>query len=521
MKLWCADRQRLSLVDVVKAGATSTASPLPSGKYPAREHIRKVLAELGVDDGLIYLPGEPTRIYEDSDMGPRLRQRRYFFYITGADIADCKVTYDIRQGKLILWIPYVEPRQVLWYGRGVTAAEAKQLYDVDDVRYTTQLSQFLNERLNEPGAPTLYILHPEQAPGISLVASGTAQVDFTSLQPAMDRARVVKTDHEVALIRRANDISSAAHRAVAEHLLGMTNEQDIEAVFRAACVSRGAHLLAYPTIAGAGVNASSLHYGANDQPLAGKQLVVVDAGCEYSCYASDITRTLPVPGAFSAEGAAIYRLVEEIQRACISRVRPGLLYYRLHILAHMLVTKGLAELGILRGDRKAMAAAGTSAAFFPHGLGHHMGLDCHDVNGADRLLISSDVVHGAKKRRDFVSAEDLVTMKKVDAQKVAGQKVSYQANSRPYNGRQLLQPNMVVTIEPGIYFCREYIEGYFLNDLVHSKFIDREVLERYYDVGGVRIEDDILVTNNGYENLTSAPKSTELLDIISDGFEHV
>jgi Xaa-Pro dipeptidase len=505
---------------LVRATRTNEAdATILEKKYPARQHVRKVIDELGVDDGLIFLPGEPTRQYEDSDMGPEFRQRRYFYYLTGANFADCAVTYEIAAEKLTLWIPYVEPRQVLWYGSTPDAASAIQLYDVDEVRYTTQLPKFLHAHLTKPSPPILYILHPQQGPSVSNAISASAlaasrvQVDFTSLQPAMDQARVVKTDYEVALIRRANDVSSAAHRKIAESLLGLRNEQDIEALFRAGCTARGAHSQAYAIIAGAGVNASTLHYDANNQPLKGKQLVVIDAGCEWNCYASDITRTLPISGSFTREAAAIYKLVQRMQDVCIDGIRPGVLYYKLHLRAHAVALTGLLELGILRGDPRDIAQAGTSAAFFPHGLGHHVGLETHDVSGSERLLLMTNSPRFEGSKRETVPPAALLALAREAENEAAG--------GRPYRGRQYLQPNMVVTVEPGIYFCREYIEGYFLNNPSHAKFIDQHVLEKYYDVGGVRIEDDILVTEDGYENLTTAPKGKELLDVINDGFEHL
>ncbi|EGR48826.1 uncharacterized protein TRIREDRAFT_61765, partial [Trichoderma reesei QM6a] len=430
---------------------------------PAKEHARKVAQKLGVQDGLIYLPGQPSQNYEDSDQPPPLRQRRYFFYLTGANFHDCFVTYEIRTDVLILWIPYVEPRQVLWFGSTPDTARAKQLYDVDEVRYSSQLPKFLESRLASTN--TLYVLHEDQAPP----------------RPAMDRARCIKDEYEIAMIRQANDVSSAAHRKVAEMLLRLSNEREIEAVFQAVCCARGARSQAYPVIAGSGANASTLHYEDNDQPLDGKELVVVDAGCEWRCYASDITRTLPIKGRFSTKAAAVYNLVQTMQEECIRSIKPGVQFYKLHLHAAAVGTVGLLKLGILKGDVAEISKAGTISAFFPHGLGHHVGLEVHDMSAALELGNNQAAGSRAKSMRE----------------------------------RQLLEPNMIVTVEPGIYFCREYIEGYFLNNPTHAKFIDKDVLEGYYSVGGVRIEDDILVTEDGYENLTPAPKGEEMIRIIN------
>ncbi|EQL02637.1 Peptidase M24, structural domain protein [Ophiocordyceps sinensis CO18] len=205
----------------------------------------------------------------------------------------------------------------------------------------------------------------------------------------MDRARVVKTDYEVAMIRRANDVSSAAHRSVAGRLLRLTNERDVEALFQAACHMRGTRSQAYGAIAGAGANAATLHYVDNDAPLVGSQLVLVDAGCEWDCYASDVTRTMPLSGSFSPRAAAVHAIVQRMQEECIARVRPGAVYYHLHLHAAAVALTGLLQLGILRGHRDDIARAGTVAAFFPHGLGHHVGLEVHDVDGGFPLLAPS------------------------------------------------------------------------------------------------------------------------------------
>ncbi|KAL0931950.1 xaa-pro dipeptidase [Colletotrichum truncatum] len=484
--------------------SVNSVAPIPA-KYPAKLHARKVAAELNVSDGLVFLPGEPSRSYEDSDMGPTFRQRRYFYYLSGANFADCAVTYELASDRLILWIPYVEPRQVLWFGRTPGITECLKQFDVDDVRYNTQLNKFLYRNLT-PGS-TLYVLHPDQVPlsGEFLREMADVRVDLTSLQPAVDQARVVKTEYEVAMIRKANAISAAAHRRVAERLLKLDNESEIEAIFQAWCTSAGARDQSYAIIAGSGKNAGTLHYDANNEPLEGRDVVVFDAGCEFHCYASDITRTLPIPGRFSTEAAAVYAIVERMQDECIGLIRPGTLFFDLHIHASKVAQQGLLKLGVLKGDAAEVWDAGTVAAFFPHGLGHHVGLEVHDVTGRERLLLLNNVMgSGRVGKREVITPEMMGAMARATA---AGASAP-----PPYKGRQYLRKNMIVTVEPGM----EYIEGYFLSNPKHARFIDKAVLEKYYRVGGVRIEDDILITDDGYENLsTGAPKGEELLRVIN------
>lgn len=297
---------------------------------------------------------------------------------------------------------------------------------------------------------TIFILHRDQVPPIDYDrAAGVVVLDSTHLQPAMDAARVIKTPFEVAAIRRANAVSSAAHRRVLSQLKRMTNEREIEACFRGYCLAAGAKHQAYPVIAGSGSNAATLHYAANDEPLAGRQLVVLDAGCEWLLYASDVTRTFPVggAGALTPEARAVYAVVERMQERCIAAVRPGLPYYRLHLLAAMIATEGLLALGVLKGgSAHDIFAKGTVSAFFPHGLGHHVGLDVHDVSGREALMLggppSAAVAgkrRGAAGKREWITPETMALLCR-DGLTV----------SPPHKGRQALAENMIVTIEPGM-----------------------------------------------------------------------
>ncbi|KAK3938340.1 peptidase M24, structural domain-containing protein [Diplogelasinospora grovesii] len=468
-----------------------------------------------VTSGLIFLPGQDEHAYEDSDMGPAFRQRRYFYYLSGVNIPGCAVTYDLRSDQLILWIPCTDPRTVLWYGRTPTLGEVKEKVDVDDVRYIKGLAKYLYVAVAGSGQ-TLYVLHEDQAPRFENGrVKGTITIDTSKLKPAMDAARVVKSNYEVSMIRRANAVSSAAHKAVLSRLKKLTNEREIEAIFMASCLAQGASRQAYPVIAGSGPNASTLHYDANNESLAGRQLVCLDAGAEWNCYASDITRTFPISGKFSREAKQIYKIVQQMQEECIHMIKPGVVYYTLHLHACRVATKELLKLGILQdGSVEEMMQKGTVAAFFPHGLGHHVGLEVHDVSGKERLILDYNVGQGSRgankggnvKKREFIGSAHLASLYREHmALATAGAAVE----PPPYHGRQKLERNMVVTVEPGLYFCKEYLQAFFLDNPLHAPHINKGTLARYWDVGGVRIEDCILVTDAGYENLTTAPKGEE------------
>jgi Xaa-Pro dipeptidase len=195
--------------------------------------------------------------------------------------------------------------------------------------------------------------------------------------------------------------------------------------------------MAYPVIAGAGENASTLHYIENSADLAGNDLVVVDAGCEYKGYASDITRTLPISGRFWGKAAEIHGVVQDMQEACIAAAKPGKPFYELHVLAADIALDGLLELGILMGNREKIRRQGTVSAFFPHGLGHHVGLEVHDVSGDLPLMgVGAKGKMGAGAKRETMSAKGLVGL--MDAEETATRSMAP------------LEPGMVVTIEPGM-----------------------------------------------------------------------
>jgi Xaa-Pro dipeptidase len=360
-------------------------------------------------------------------------------------------------------------------------------YDVDSVYLNEELFDHLDQWKEDNPDSTFFILHKDHRP----VDKPFANVDSEKLKHAINVCRVIKDHHEIECIRRANQISASAHRAVLTNIRHFKNEAQIRGIFEDVCISREAKQ-AYSVIAGSGENAGELHYVKNNEPLKGRQLVCLDAGAEYQCYASDVTRTFPISGSWPSEEArCIYSLVKLMQETCIRLLKPGAKLFDLHVLCHVIAVDGLLKLGILHnGTRKEILKAGTSRAFYPHGLGHHVGLDVHDVN---------DIPAMTHAQRDHPLLD------------IATARAPCLLDQPP------LEEGMVITIEPGIYFNRYELHRAYLDSPVHSKFINQDVLERYYAVGGVRIEDDVLITSRGYENLTTAPKGEEALEIIRNG----
>ncbi|KAL9109054.1 MAG: hypothetical protein Q9227_006294 [Pyrenula ochraceoflavens] len=438
-----------------------------SGKYPAKKHARKVtdyLKENGynVKNAIIYLEGQKTHNKEDNDEVGPFRQRRYFYYLSGCELPDSYLAYQVGSDYLTLFIPPIDEDSVIWSGLPLMPKEALEKYDVDNC----QTSDFVNDFMERTPEGDVFIISEQRSPHAKLLRFN--HTNGTAVKKAIEECRVVKDDYEIALLQKANDVSAVAHKAIVEAAKSAKNECEVEAAFVSKTIACGCHDLAYHPIAASGTNAATLHYVKNDEPLAGRLNLLVDAAAEYSCYCADVTRTFPISGTFSKESKIIYDIVDEMQQSCFGMLKAGVLWESVHEKAHRVAIKGLKAAGILVGDDNEIFEKRVSVAFFPHGLGHYLGMDTHDTGG----------------------------------------KANYQDEDpmfRYLRVRGTVPAGSVITVEPGIYFCRFIVDPAIQNPVL-GKFIDEKVVENFWEVGGVRIEDDVVITDDGYKNLTTAPK---------------
>ncbi|MEO2094095.1 MAG: aminopeptidase P N-terminal domain-containing protein [bacterium] len=279
-------------------------------------------------------------------------------------------------------------------------------------------------------------------------------VELIDPAPSLHEQRLFKSPAELELMRAAAAITCEAHIAAMERAAPGVGENEIDALIEYTFRCRGATGMAYTTIAAGGDNACILHYVENDEPLVDGELLLVDAGCEVEYYASDVTRTYPVNGSFNPAQKEIYELVLEAQLAAIEAIQPGLAMDQVHAVAKRVLTRGLIRLGLLAGEGDKTAEEGAEERFTIHKTSHWLGLDVHDCG-------------------------------------------SYCAADEP----RKLEPGMVLTVEPGLYISAD----------------DESVDERWRGIG-VRIEDDILVTAEGSENLTAQiPKTIEAVEAACAG----
>ncbi|PYI03043.1 hypothetical protein BO78DRAFT_375801 [Aspergillus sclerotiicarbonarius CBS 121057] len=457
-------------------------NPILRGKYPAKAHAQRVVeylsAKIPQPNGFLFLSGCPERFYQDCDLQIPFRQHRAFMYLSGVNRPDYHLIYEIGNRRLTLFMPLVDPETIVWDGIPLLPEEALANYDVDTVLPRTALDTTLESigGRQQGTRPTIFTIPGHVGEGIQFPKE--MKVDSIALKEAVDECRVIKDEYEIALLQEAITISSAAHRAVMQVVRTATSEAEIHGVFLGECTKRGAKIQAYPSIVASGRAAATMHPEDNNQSLyikgTPKEVLLIDAGAEVECYGADVTRTLPISGQFTPKARAIYNIVLKMQEECIASLKAGVLWDDLHLLAHKVAIRGLLELGILKGNPDDILAARTSAAFMPHGLGHFLGMDTHDAGGHANEADPDPLFKYLRVRRH-------------------------------------LPAGCVVTIEPGIHFGEHTIREY-LSDPRHSQYIDEAVLDRFWDVGGVCIEDDLLVTETGNVNLTDLPKDPELVE---------
>lgn len=442
-----------------------------TSKYPAKAHALNVYnhfkahAKSSAPVGF-FLSGEDLELYEYSDQTKPIRQNRYFFYLSGVSIPGSHVFYDSGSDSLTLYLPEIDEEDVMWSGLPLSVDQAKEKYDFDHVKYSSKIEKEL-QGFKGSQIYTTSINKNNEKFSSYLTASDK------SFFYALDESRLIKDSYEIELMRKAAKLTDNCHYAVMLALPIEKNETHIHAEFMYHALRQGSKYQSYDPICCSGENCSTLHYVKNDEDIPEtRRSILIDAGCEWECYASDVTRCFPINGEWTKEHLDIYKLVLQMQSHASEQVRPGALWDDLHLSAHKVLIEGFLKLGIFKSEFSVqeLFEAKASARFFPHGLGHLLGMDTHDVGGYPKYDDPDPLLQYLRLRRP-------------------------------------LKAGMVVTNEPGCYFNPFLLDEVLNGDL--SKYINRDVLDKYWYIGGVRIEDDLLITETGYENLTGITSDPE------------
>lgn len=418
-------------------------------------------------DNSIALFSAAEEVTRSNDTEYLFCQNKNFYYLTGFTEPEAVLVLiknndaDSKQQSILLCRDK-DPLQEVWHGRRVGAAKAQTEYGFDQCFTLSDINALIPDFINNK--TQLMFCHGD-VPAfdkrifswLSVVKSANRQgkkapkliVDCTEITHEM---RLFKSDAELNIMRKVNVISGQAHQRAMKQCEVGKFEYQIEAEMLHEFAVNGARYTAYNSIVAGGDNANILHYTENDQALNNYELLLIDAGAELAGYAADITRTFPINGKFTDTQKQIYQLVLDSQILAIEAIEPGSTLAELNTLTCNFLTKALYDLGILTGDLSTLLEDKACKKYFIHGLGHWLGLDVHDVG-------------------------------------------DYKTNEKRQQLRAF-EPGMVMTIEPGLYFP--------LDDL--------SIEEKWRGIG-IRIEDNILVTADGYENLTvNAPKTISAIE---------
>jgi Xaa-Pro aminopeptidase len=424
---------------------------------------RKRLIDALPDNSLVIIPNHEIQI-KSNDVEHKYKSNPDFYYLTGIEEHNtiCLLKKEKRSFVYSLIIEGNSELKEIWVGKQLTIGRAKFFYKADDVYLIKDFESVLRNKF--AGAEYVYFpfgVNKKLDVGIvemisefrkSVRAGIKVPKSISDPRDIIHRMRLVKDKYEISCMKKASQISKSAHILAMTSLNKGMYEYEIESLIESKFRSEGASGPAYPSIVGSGTNSTILHYIKNSKKIKKGDLVLIDAGCEYENYASDVTRTFPVDSKFSGVQKDLYEIVLESQLKAIHEVKPGKRFIDAYNKAVLILVNGLKELGLLKGNTEEIIKKKKYTKFFMHKLGHWLGLDVHD----------------------------------------AGPYIDEKGNSIK------LVSGMVVTVEPGIYISASL-------ENIPAKF-------KGY---GIRIEDDVLVTKTGNEVITSGiPKLVDEIEIL-------
>ncbi|MBV1775006.1 Xaa-Pro aminopeptidase [Burkholderiaceae bacterium DAT-1] len=424
-------------------------------RYAARR--ARLISQLG--DGFAIVPTASTKV-RNGDADYAYRFDSDFHYLCGFPEPNAiLVMVGGDTPRSILFCQAKNVEMEIWEGFIYGPDAAREVFGVDEARLISDFDRDLPALL--AGRPQVFFpvgadagfdqrIYKAVATARQQARSDALASVFVDVRTLTAAMRLIKDEHEIAIMREAGRISADAHiRAMRNTRPGMM-EYEVEAELLYHFYRHGSRAPAYNSIVAGGKNATCLHYGANDQRLNDGELLLIDAGCELQGYAADITRTFPVNGKFTGPQRDVYQLVLTAMQASFTQIKPGARRIAYHDAAVRVLTQGLVDLGVLKGEVDGLIEQKAFRQFYMHGTGHWLGLDVHDAG-------------------EYTEQGESV----------------------------ILRPGMALTVEPGLYFRPA--------DNVPAHFVDI----------GIRIEDDLVVTDGGYINLTEGvPKAVDEIEAL-------
>ena len=435
---------------------------------------------LGNEESPMNYPANPYHFRQDST----------FLYFFGLDFPSLAAVIDADEERDIVFGNDVEIEDIIWMGFQPSMKERAMQAGIKETMPLNKLEETVKTAVQK-GKKVHFLppYRPETVLKIRQLLNLKPDVvkDHVSkdLIKAVVEQRSVKIEEEVEEMEKALSVTHETYSAAMRMTKPGIYEREIAGKMEGIVLSHG-YTIAFPTILT--INGQILHNHYHGNILKEGQLLVIDSGAESSLhYASDITRTIPAGGKFSPKQKDIYEIVLNAQESSIDAIKPGKKFRDIHLQVARIIADGMKELGLMKGDMDEALEAGAHALFFPHGLGHQIGLDVHDMENLGENYVGYD---DKTKRSDKFG-------------------FAYLRFARE------LQPGFVMTVEPGIYFIPALIDKW-KGENKFTQFINYEKIEEYRDFGGIRIEDDVLVTESGHRVLgTPIPKTIEDVEEIT------
>jgi len=444
-----------------------------------RENLKKQ-----VGSGVVLFIGNSDSPMNYADNQYLFRQDSSFLYFWGLDYPSLAAVIDIDDDKEIVFGDDLTVDDIVWMGPQPTLQDKSRKAGVKDTAPLDKLETAIREAVRN-GRKIHYL--PQYRAGNILVLEKLlgiypSQVNAyasAALIKAVVAQRNVKSAVEIEQIEQALDIAYKMQTLAMKMAKPGVRESEIAGAMEGLVLAEGGRI-AFPVIFS--IHGETLHNHFHGNIMKEGDMAVNDSGAETGMhYASDITRTIPVSGAFMQKQRDIYEIVLKSQLSAIDAIKPGVQYRDVHLLTAKVIAGGLRDLGLMKGNIDAAVEQGAHALFFPHGVGHMMGLDVHDMENLGENYVGYD--EGIKRSEQFGLAYLRLAKE--------------------------LIPGYVLTVEPGIYFIPELIDMW-KSEKKFKEFINYKTVEKYRDFGGIRIEDDVLVTENGHRVLGKPiPKTVE------------
>jgi Xaa-Pro aminopeptidase len=423
---------------------------------------------------LLFMGNEDSPMNYPGNIFP-FRQDSNYLYFFGIDQPNFGAIIDLDSGDEIIYGNKVDIEDIIWMGPQPSVKDQAAAFGITNTKTRAQLDVDIREAVSK--GRKIHFLPPyryenkifiQENIGIR-IADQKEKASMELIKAVID-IRSTKEEKEIQHIDSIMDVAYEMHTTAMKLAQEGVYEREIHGRIEGIAMSYGGRV-SFPVILSK--RGETLHNHLHGNLLKNKDLLLVDAGFESTLhYATDHTRTIPVGGTFTQKQREIYQIVVDAKDEATKLIKPGTTYYECHMMAAKTIAKGLSDLGMIKGDLDEAVKAGAHTLFFPHGLGHMMGLDVHDMEDIGETFVGYDET--IQRSSQFGTAYLRMARK--------------------------LEPGFIITNEPGIYFIPALIDKW-INEKINHEFINFDKVNEYRDFGGIRLEDDILVTETGARNM--------------------